>query len=168
MRKTVFILIALLAVAGNVSAGDHENRISFGAGLLYRNGLDATVSYEHETAYHHSWEFFANGYIQWDECAPCGHICPDSFWRNYRTWNVGAAYKPCVRRGRNHYGSFRFGGSLGSDTHRVLGGVHIGYEHNYRLRGGWQLYWQAKTDLMIEGKELFRTGIVLGIKLPIK
>ena len=70
-------------------------------------------------------------------------------------------------RGRNHYGSFRFGGSLGSDTHRVLGGVHAGYEHNYRL-GGWQVYWQVKSDLMIKGKDLFRTGIVLGVKLPVK
>ena len=67
-----------------------------------------------------------------------------------------------------HKQELRFGGSLGSDTHRVLGGVHAGYEHNYRLRGGWQVYWQVKSDLMIKGKDLFRTGIVLGVKLPVK
>ena len=168
MKKILMILAAVLAMSSTAFAGDHDGRVSFGIGLLYENGLDATISYERENAYHNAWEFFANGYLKWDECATCGHVCPDSFWKNYRSWSIGAAYKPCVVRGRNHYGSFRFGGSLGSDTHKVLGGIHAGYEHNYRLRGGWQLYWQVKSDLMIKGKDLFRTGVVLGVKLPVK
>ena len=168
MKRILMILVAVLTVSATAFAGDRDRRVSFGVGLLYENGLDATLSYERENAYHNAWEFFANGYLQWDKCASCGHVCPDSFWKNYRSWSIGAAYKPCVVRGRNHYGSFRFGGSLGSDTHRVLGGVHAGYEHNYRLRGGWQVYWQVKSDLMIKGKDLFRTGIVLGVKLPVK
>lgn len=168
MKKILMIFVAVLAVSATAFAGDRDGRVSFGVGLLYENGLDATLSYERENAYHNAWEFFANGYLKWDKCASCGHVCPDSFWKNYRSWSIGGAYKPCVVRGRNHYGSFRFGGSLGSDTHRVLGGVHAGYEHNYRLRGGWQVYWQVKSDLMIKGKDLFRTGIVLGVKLPVK
>ena len=168
MKKILMILVAVLAVSATAFAGYRDGRVSLGVGLLYENGLDATISYERENAYHNAWEFFANGYLKWDKCASCGHVCPDSFWKNYRSWSIGAAYKPCVVRGRNHYGSFRFGGSLGSDTHRVLGGVHAGYEHNYRLRGGWQVYWQVKSDLMIKGKDLFRTGIVLGVKLPVK
>ena len=168
MKKILMIIVAVLAVSATAFAGDRDGRVSFGVGLLYENGLDATLSYERENAYHNAWEFFANGYLKWDKCASCGHVCPDSFWKNYRSWSIGAAYKPCVVRGRNHYGSFRFGGSLGSDTRKVLGGVHAGYEHNYRLRGGWQVYWQVKSDLMIKGKDLFRTGIVLGVKLPVK
>lgn len=168
MKRILMILVAVLTVSATAFAGDRDRRVSFGVGLLYENGLDATLSYERENAYHNAWEFFANGYLKWDKCASCGHVCPDSFWKNYRSWSIGASYKPCVVRGRNHYGSFRFGGSLGSDTHRFLGGVHAGYEHNYRLRGGWQVYWQVKSDLMIKGKDLFRTGIVLGVKLPAK
>lgn len=167
---TVILLVAglLVGLPTSALAGEREKRVSFGLGLLYENGLDATVGYEIESAYHNAWEFFANGYLKWKVCESCRHICPESFWKNYRTWGVGAAYKPCVARGRNHYGNLRIGGSLGSDTHRVLGGVHAGYGHNYRLRGGWQVYWQVKTDLMIKGEDLLRTGIVLGIKLPIK
>ena len=74
--------------------------------------------------------------------------------------------KPCVIRGRNSHGNFRIGGSLGSDRHHVLGGIHVGYEQKYSLRGGWKLFWQVKSDLMIEGKDLFRTGVVIGVKLP--
>lgn len=38
-------------------AGEHEGRIGLGVGLLYRNGLDATISYERENANHNAWEF---------------------------------------------------------------------------------------------------------------
>ncbi|MCM1511349.1 MAG: hypothetical protein NC116_11630 [Clostridium sp.] len=168
MKKLLFAVIALFAISLSASAGEHDRRVGLGVGLLYSNGLDATLSYELENANHNAWEFFANGYVQWKDCESCGHVCPDSFWKNYRSWGVGAAYKPCVTRSRNNYGNLRFGGSLGSDTHKVLGGVHAGYEHNYRMRGGWQLYWQVKTDFMIKGEDLFRTGVVLGIKLPVK
>ncbi len=168
MRKILFALIAIVAMSAQAFAGEHEGRVGLGVGMLYRNGLDATISYERENSNHNAWEFFANGYTQWKDCESCGHICPESFWKNYRTWGVGAAYKPCVSRGRNNYGNLRLGGSLGSDTHHVLGGIHAGYEHNYRLKGGWQLYWQVKTDLMIVGEDLFRTGVVIGIKLPVK
>lgn len=168
MRKILFVIVAIITISAQAYAGEHEDRVGLGFGLLYRNGLDATISYERESSNHDAWEFFANGYVRWKDCESCGHVCPESFWKNYRTWGVGAAYKPCVSRGRNNYGSLRLGGSLGSDTRRLLGGVHAGYEHNYRLKGGWQLYWQVKTDLMIVGEDLFRTGVVLGIKIPVK
>ena len=118
--------------------------------------------------YRHAWEFFANGYLQWAECESCKHVCPKSFWRNYRTYGFGVAYKPCVTRGRNHYGSLRIGASGGSDTNKFLAGLHFGYEHNYVLRAGWTLYWQVKGDVMIKGADVLRTGVALGIKLPIK
>lgn len=96
-----------LFVSVSSFAQSHSDRISVGAGALYQRGLDATISWEHETRYHNAWEYFINGYIKWDECASCGHVCPESFWNNYRTWGVGAAYKPCVARGRNNYGNLR-------------------------------------------------------------
>lgn len=70
--------------------------------------------------------------------------------------------------GRNHYGSLRIGASGGSDTRKFLVGLHFGYEHNYVLRAGWTLYWQVKGDVMIKGADVLRTGVALGIKLPIK
>ena len=167
MKRILFALTAVMAFAISGRAQSNGNRLSLGVGCLYEKGLDFTLSYEREGSYHNTWEFFANGYLKWDECASCGHVCPESFWRNYRSYSFGVAYKPCVSRGRNHYGNFRIGASAGSDTHRFLGGIHLGYEHNYVLRGGWQLFWHVKTDLMIRGKDLFRTGVALGIKLPL-
>lgn len=153
MKKILLSMIAAVCLSASAFAQAHSERISLGVGLLYENGLDATLSWEHETNYHNAWEYFVNGYLKWDECASCGHICPDSFWKNYRTWGVGAAYKPCVVRGRNHYGNVRIGASVGSNTDKFLGGFHVGYEHNFALRKGWVLYVQAKCDLMVPDRE---------------
>lgn len=168
VKTALLFALAGLCFATSVNAQRNSDRLSLGIGLLYKNGMDMTLAYERETNYRHAWEFFTNGYLQWAECNSCKHICPESFWRNYRTYGFGMAYKPCVGRGRNHYGNLRIGASAGSDTDRFLGGLHFGYEHNHALRSGWVLYWQVKNDVMIKGADILRTGIVLGMKLPVK
>ena len=99
MKKTIILTIACMCLAVGAYAQRGSGRLSLGAGLLYKNGLDVTLAYEHEMNYRHAWEFFANGYLQWAECESCKHVCPKSFWRNYRTYSFGVAYKPCVTRG---------------------------------------------------------------------
>lgn len=141
-------------------AQSNSDRLGLGVSALYENGLDASLFWEHETMYHNSWEVFANGYIKWDKET-------DSFRHGYKSWGIGAAYKPCVIRTRNRYGALRIGASAGSDTDKFLAGIHLGYEHNYALRHGWALYWRAKVDLMLPKRDdLFRTGVTLGIKMP--
>ena len=165
--ERILLSFALLLVAATGKAQVHGNRLSFGAGALYERGFDATLSVEHETKHHNAWEYFGNAYIKWDEDEKAGHVTMDSFWHDYFTWGLGIAYKPCVVRTRNKYGSVRLGGSLGSDTHEVVGWVNLGYEHNYVLRHGWHLYWQVKSDICSNGEDLFRSGIVLGLKFPV-
>ena len=57
MKKILMILVAVIAMSATAFAGDRDGRVSFGIGLLYENGLDATLSYERENAYHNAWEF---------------------------------------------------------------------------------------------------------------
>ena len=168
MKRMLFVLLGVIVGLVPLKAQSHSDRISLGVGALYERGLDATLSWEHETKYHNAWEYFVNGYLKWDECESCGHVCPESFWHNYNTWGVGVAYKPCVVRGRNHYGSVRIGASAGSDTYQFIGGFHLGYEHDYALPHGWNLYWQVKTDLILRSDDHYRTGIVIGFKIPTK
>ena len=85
MRKTIILTIACMCLAVGANAQRGSGRLSLGAGLLYKNELDVTLAYEHEMNYRHAWEFFANGYLQWAECESCKHVCPKSFWQNYRT-----------------------------------------------------------------------------------
>jgi len=163
-RISLALCLTFITLAGN--AQSNSNRISLGVGALYERGFDATMSVEHETKNHNAWEYFANGYLKYEKDEKAGHITKDSFWKSYRTWGAGIAYKPCVYRGKNAYGSLRLGGSLGSDTEEVVGWVNVGYEQSYVLRHGWQLFWQVKSDVCINGKDMFRTGVVVGVKIP--
>ena len=90
MRKKV-CLLAIMAVMSVTSAfaqmSSNVNHLNFSIGALYERGLDATISYEHETRYHHAWEYFVNGYIQWAEDPDAGHVTKQSFWHNYFTYN---------------------------------------------------------------------------------
>lgn len=168
MKKILVLCILLLGVSVNSSASDGEKFFQIGTGLLYERGWDVTVGIEHETQYHNAWEYFGNMYLKWEECASCAHVCPESFWKSYNTWSLGFAYKPAFVRKRNSVGRVRLGLSAGSDRQELIGGVHVGYEQNYKMRSGLVLYWQVKSDLMINGRDLFRTGVVLGVKLPFK
>ena len=74
MKKTIILTIACMCLAVGAYAQRGSGRLSLGAGLLYKNGLDVTLAYEHEMNYRHAWEFFANGYLQWAECESCKHV----------------------------------------------------------------------------------------------
>jgi len=162
----LIVVTVMTIMTVTAQAQSHSNRLSLGVGALYERGLDATIAVEHETKNLNAWEYFANGYIKWEKDEDAGHVTKHSFWNSYRTWGLGIAYKPCVYRTRNSYGSLRVGGSVGSDTHEIVGWANLGYEHNYVLRHGWHLYWQVKTDVCINGKDILRTGVVLGVKIP--
>lgn len=174
-KKIIVIISLLLSIFPSIQAQTYNDNIGLGVGWLYERGLDATVSYEHETKYHNAWEYFINGYVKYDKQYPNvergesfePHYTKESVWNGYRTWGLGVAYKPCVSRGRNHHGNMRIGASVGSNTDVFLAGIHVGYEHSYALTHGWKLFWQVKCDCMIPNrKDLFRTGAVVGIKLP--
>ena len=60
MRKTLILMFACMCLAFSANAQRNSGRLSLGVGLLYRNGMDVTFSYEHEMNFRHAWEFFAN------------------------------------------------------------------------------------------------------------
>ena len=165
-RKILFIVMSIMLVS-TLQAQTNDNHLLLSVGALYDRGLDATIAYEHGCKYHNAWEYFATGYVQYDDDPDAGHITKKSFWHNYNSWHLGIAYKPCITRGRNHHGNLRIGASGGSDTHDFVGGVHVGYEHTYALKNGWELFFQVKEDAIINSGIDWRTGISLGCKLPL-
>ena len=56
MKKTIILTIACMCLAVGAYAQRGSGRLSLGAGLLYKNGLDVTLAYEHEMNYRHAWE----------------------------------------------------------------------------------------------------------------
>ena len=160
MRRIIMIAVVLLSTV-LAKAQDNSNRIGVGVGAFYRPAASATLFWEHETRYHNAWEFFATGSLKLDDLEDLG--------ANYRCWGVGAAWKPCVFRARNRYGSARIGVSLGAAPTDFLAGIHAGWQHSYALRRGWQFYWQAGVDVMLPRRDdLFRVGAGVGIKMPVR
>ncbi len=162
-------IIALFSLFSlTIHAQTNSNHLMLSVGALYERGLDATLAYEHGTKYHNAWEYFITGYIKYDDDPEAGHITKKSFWHNYNSWHIGIAYKPCVSRGRNHHGNVRIGASAGSDLEDFVGGIHLGYEHSFALKHGWELFFQIKEDVIIpRSGDLFRTGAAFGFKLPL-
>lgn len=168
MRRICLLTIAALFAAIPALSQSRSHRIDIGAGLYYENGLSASLAYEHEMRHHSAFEVFTEFYLKWDECTSCGHVCPESFWHSYNSFEAGIVWEPCVLRRKNSWGNLRLGGSGGADTENsFVGGVLLGYERNYALPAGCILYWQVRSDFMIGGRDLFRPGVVLGFKFPI-
>lgn len=166
-------VVALLALvmtflfSGRVSAQQNEHHLMLGSALSYERGLDFSLAYQKTTKYHNAWEFFGMYYLKWDEDPNAGHVTKKSFWHNYNSWHLGIAYKPCVNRSRNNHGNLRIGVSGGSDMDRFVGGGHLGYEHTFSLHRGWEVYFQVKEDVIIKGEDIFRTGVGIGLKVPL-
>ena len=157
MRRILMIAVVLLSTV-LVKAQDNSNRIGVGLGGFYRPAASATLFWEHETHYHNAWEFFAEGRVLFpDDLSQVSQLWDISG----KQWGVGAAWKPCVYRARNRYGSARIGVSLA--------GIHAGWQHSYAMRRGWQFYWQAGVDVMLPKRnDLFRVGAGIGIKMPVR
>ena len=88
MRKKLFlfaIMMACTVYSAFAQMSSNVNHLNFAVGALYERGFDATLSYEHETRYHHAWEYFLNGYIKWAVDPDAGHVTRQSFWHNYFT-----------------------------------------------------------------------------------
>lgn len=149
-------------------AQSNNNHIMVGIGMSYERGLDASIAYEHGIKYHNAWEYFGAYHIKYEDDPVAGHITKDSFWNSYNSWHLGVCYKPCVTRGRNHHGNVRLGVSGGSDSKDFICGIHVGYEHSFALKGGWELFFQIKEDVIIpRSSDLFRTGAMFGVKVPL-
>lgn len=161
------VVMAFSCLSSAKAQATNYNHLQLSLGALYEKGFDITLGYEHETKYHNAWEYFANGYIKYADDPEAGHITKESFWKNYRSWLLGIAYKPCVVRHRNGHGNFRIGVMAGSDTDVLIGGSTVGYEHTYALRYGWEFFFQVKSDVVLRGEDLFRTGVTLGMKVPL-
>ena len=160
MRRFIMIAVVILTTV-MANAQDNSNRIGVGFGAFYRPATSVSLFWEHETHYHNAWEFFASGSMKLDDIENLG--------TNYRCWGVGAAWKPCLYRARNRYGSARIGVSLGAAPTDFLAGIHAGWQQSYALRRGWQFYWNAGMDVMLPKRDdLFRAGAGIGIKMPVR
>ena len=89
MKKTIILTIACMCLAVGAYAQRGSGRLSLGAGLLYKNGLDVTLAYEHEMNYRHAWEFFAHNLSGCFHLSRKSSLCTDKLikWKTRNLYN---------------------------------------------------------------------------------
>lgn len=168
MKKSLVLSLTLLLCFSSAAyAESHGHRLSIGVGAAYGDWLGTSISYEFESRHHNAVEVAATGFLHYDDCPSCGHVCPESFWHNYNLFSAGVAWKPCVLTRKNSWGNLRLGAGIGTTGEDVVPSILLGYERNYALRSGCSFFWQLRTDVLFNSTELFRPGAFIGFKFPI-
>ena len=163
MRQILTLIIAVAACIAPAMAQNNWDRVGFGLGGGYSPMAETVLFWEHETSYHNAWEVFLSGSLSLDHLR--GNIWND----NAKAWGAGAAWKPCVVRSRNNYGSLRLAVMLGAAPREFSSGLTAGYQHSWVLRGGWQLYWQGGVTLTLPKRgDLFGVSSGVGVKMPVR
>ena len=163
MRRTLTLILTVAACMTPALAQNNWDRIGIGAGGGYSPRAEAVLFGEHETSYHNAWEVFLAGSLSLDNL-------DGNLWSgNGKAWGCGAAWKPCVVRSRNNYGSLRLAAMLGAAPKEFSAGISTGYQHSWVLRGGWQLYWQGGVTLILPKRgDLFGVSTGVGVKMPLR
>lgn len=163
MRRILTFIMAVASCMTPALAQNNWDRIGIGAGGGYSLRAEAVLFWEHETSYHNAWEVFLSGSLSLDSLH--GNLWSD----NGKAWGAGAAWKPCVVRSRNNYGSLRLAAMLGAAPKEFSAGLTAGYQHSWVLRGGWQLYWQGGVTLTLPRRgDLFFVSTGVGVKMPVR
>ena len=162
MRRILTFIIAATIGMATATAQNNSDRIGIGFGGGYAPKAETVLFWEHETSYHNAWEAFLYGSMALDGIE-------GDLWNNGKAWGAGAAWKPCVVRSRNNYGSVRLAAMLGAAPRDFSAGLTAGYQHSYVLRGGWQLYWQGGVTLTLPRRgDLFCVSTGVGVKMPVR
>lgn len=162
MRRILFPLCLVLSFA-MAHAGNGDEFINLNAGFLFNSTLNATFGYERELSYSDAVELFGEVGNRWHKDPVCGHVCNESFWKDYY-WGGGVLYKKQLRRFKNSMLRFRFGPECGAHTGRYFFALEGGLEYNYVFSDRMQLSIIQKNQVGFFHGDTFRNGIIIGLK----
>ena len=164
MRKFLFPFCLALSVA-IAHAGNGDEYVNLNAGFLFNSTLNATFGYERELSYSDAVELFGEIGNRWHKDPVCGHVCDESFWKDYY-WGGGVLYKKQLRRFKNSTLRFRIGPECGAHTGDYFFAVEGGLEYNYVFQNRIQLSVIQKNQVGFFHGDTFRNGLIIGIKIP--
>lgn len=165
MKRIAFLVITLFFSLKSM-AGDGDKFFNISGGWQWKNTVNAVVGLEFEGKYHNAYELYIDLATAYDKCPVCNKVCSDSFW-SYKTFGIGAAYKPTISRGKNSNLRWRFGADLGANRKGVQASIDIGLEYSYSFRNGMQVFVMQKNDFVFWTRDHFRNGLLVGVKFPI-
>ena len=145
----------------NVSAGYQCNAVKWDSNIF-----NVVIGLEFEGRHHNAWELYIDASTRWVKCPDCNTVCSKSFF-DYKTFGIGAAYKPVLSRGKNSLLRWRIGADVGANEKGFQASVDLGLEYSYSFRNGMQLFGLFKNDFVFWSKDHFRNGILIGVKFPL-
>ena len=135
-----------------------ENRLTANAGFLFPSTLNATVGYEYQFSYGRAFEALGEIGDHWKS----GN---GQFWKGYY-WGGAILYKHQLKRFKNGKFSFRAGPALGAVQKEFYVGLEAGFEYDYVFANGLELALIQKNNVCFIHGDLFRNGLLVGIKIP--
>lgn len=166
LMKKIYILAIMITMSLHCFAGDGDKFLNLTGGWQWKNTVNAVVGFELETKYHNAWELYFDLATAYRTCPVCHKVCSDSFW-DYKTFGIGAAYKPSMWRGKNSTVRWRFGADLGANHKGFQASVDIGLEYSYSFKNGIQFFVMQKNDFVFWTRDHFRNGLLIGLKFPL-
>lgn len=158
MNKYVLAMfISLVSAVSAFAYGDEHFNANIG--ILAPNCLDATLGYEMDFTDTSSLEIFAEAGNHWQTPVCC------KFWKGYY-WDGGALYKLRLKKFKNSNFRLRAGALCGADKGNVFCGVELGFEYNHIFKNQWQLSLIQKNNVNFVHGDLFRNGLMIGLKIP--
>ena len=164
MKKIVLLSVSLLSCAA-AFAGDGDKFTTVSGGWQHRRTMNAVVGLEFEGMHHNAWELYIDLSNAW-ATAPDGKIYSNTLW-DYRTFGIGAAYKPVLTKGKNTVLRWRFGADVGANRRGFQASLDVGLEFSYSFRNRMQLFVLQKNDVVFWSRDHFRNGVLIGVKIPI-
>lgn len=166
MKKILLSTLMIILFALKSFAGDKDKHFTIAGGWQFKNTINALISLEFETKYHNAWEIYVDLSNAYTKCPEHNRIDSKSFW-DYKTFGIGAAYKPTFWRGKNSTLRWRAGADLGANRGGFQASVEIGIEYNYCFRNGMQFFMLQKNDFVFWTRDHFRNGLLIGLKIPL-
>lgn len=149
-------LITLCCAAVSIGASAQDGKLAVNAGFLFPSTLNATIGYERPLSYGNAVELYGEAGTHWQE---------KDFWKGYY-WDGGIVYKHRLVRYKNGMLRFRFGPQFGAVQKRFFIGLEGGFEYSYVFRNGWEFALIQKNNVNFLHGDMFRNGLLLGIKVP--
>lgn len=165
MRKILFPLCLMLSIA-MAHAGNGDSFFTVNAGFLFNSTLNASFGYERELSYSDAVEVFGEIGDRWHKDPVCGHVCDESFWKDYY-WGGGVLYKKQLRRFKNASLRLRIGPECGAHTGDYFFALEGGLEFNYVFPNRMQFSVIQKNQVGFFHGDTFRNGIMIGLRCPI-
>ena len=134
---------------------------------MYWNTLPLLLEYEVQCKQIHAFAIYLDltttiKYCETDKT----YFCTNAFW-NYKSANVGFAYKPRLVKWKNNSLRARTGMDMGV---RQLGkfnlSLDVGIEYSHTFKNRLQLYITQKNDFVFWSRYHFKNGLLIGIKIP--